>query len=26
MKYLHEEVMHGYLHKTYQVTNPAIKS
>ena len=25
MKYLHEEVMHGYLHKTYQVTNPAIK-
>jgi len=26
MEYLHEEVMHGYLHKTYQVTNPAIKS
>jgi len=26
MKYLHDEVMHGYLHKTYQVTNPAIKS
>jgi len=26
MKYLYEEVMHGYLHKTYQVTNPAIKS
>jgi RimJ/RimL family protein N-acetyltransferase len=25
MKYLHDEVMHGYLHKTYQVTNPAIK-
>ena len=25
MKYLHEEVMHGYLHKTYQVINPAIK-
>ena len=25
MKYLHEEVMHGYLHKTYQVSNPAIK-
>jgi ribosomal-protein-alanine N-acetyltransferase len=25
MKYLNEEVMHGYLHKTYQVTNPAIK-
>jgi RimJ/RimL family protein N-acetyltransferase len=25
MKYLHEEVLHGYLHKTYQVTNPAIK-
>jgi RimJ/RimL family protein N-acetyltransferase len=25
MKYLHEEIMHGYLHKTYQVTNPAIK-
>lgn len=26
MKYLHQEFMHGYLHKTYQVTNPAIKS
>jgi len=26
MKYLQEEVMQGYLHKTYQVTNPAIKS
>ena len=26
MEYLHEEMMHGYLHKTYQVTNPAIKS
>jgi len=26
MKYLREEVMHGYLHKTYQVTNPAIKA
>jgi len=26
MKYLQEEVMYGYLHKTYQVTNPAIKS
>ena len=26
MKYLHEEVVHGYLHKIYQVTNPAIKS
>jgi RimJ/RimL family protein N-acetyltransferase len=26
MKYLHEEVIHGHLHKTYQVTNPAIKS
>ena len=26
MKYIHEEVMQGYLHKTYQVTNPAIKS
>ena len=26
MKYLHEEVVHGYLHKNYQVTNPAIKS
>jgi RimJ/RimL family protein N-acetyltransferase len=25
MKYLHDEVMHGYLHKTYQLTNPAIK-
>jgi len=25
MKYLHEEIVHGYLHKTYQVTNPAIK-
>jgi len=25
MKYLREEVMHGYLHKTYQVSNPAIK-
>jgi RimJ/RimL family protein N-acetyltransferase len=25
MKFLHEEVMYGYLHKTYQVTNPAIK-
>ena len=25
MEYLHEEMMHGYLHKTYQVTNPAIK-
>ena len=25
MKYLHDEVMHSYLHKTYQVTNPAIK-
>ena len=21
MEYLHEEMMHGYLHKTYQVTN-----
>jgi len=26
MKYLHEEVVQGYLHKAYQVTNPAIKS
>jgi|SRR5689334_17424575 len=26
MEFLKEEVMHGYLHKTYQVTNPAIKS
>ena len=26
MKYLHEETVYGYLHKTYQVTNPAIKS
>ena len=26
MKYLREEVMQGYLHKTYQVTNPAIQS
>ena len=26
MKYFHDEVMHGYLHKTYQVTTPAIKS
>jgi [ribosomal protein S5]-alanine N-acetyltransferase len=26
MEFLREEVMHGYLHKTYQVTNPAIKS
>ena len=26
MEYLHEEMMHGYVHKTYQVTNPAIKS
>jgi len=26
MKYLHEEMMYGYLHKTYQVSNPAIKS
>jgi ribosomal-protein-alanine N-acetyltransferase len=26
MEYRHEEVIHGYLHKTYQVTNPAIKS
>ena len=26
LEYLHEEVMRGYLHKTYQVTNPAIKS
>ena len=26
MKYLYEEVVQGYLHKTYQVTNPAIKS
>jgi len=26
MKYLQEEVVQGYLHKTYQVTNPAIKS
>jgi len=26
MKYLQEEVMQGYLHKTYQLTNPAIKS
>jgi len=25
MEHLHEEMMHGYLHKTYQVTNPAIK-
>jgi ribosomal-protein-alanine N-acetyltransferase len=26
MEYLYEEMMHGYVHKTYQVTNPAIKS
>jgi ribosomal-protein-alanine N-acetyltransferase len=26
MKYLVEEYVHGYLHKTYQATNPAIKS
>jgi len=26
MEFLHEEVVHGYLHKTYQVTNPVIKS
>jgi RimJ/RimL family protein N-acetyltransferase len=26
MKFLREEIMQGYLHKTYQVTNPAIKS
>jgi len=26
MEFGHQEVMQGYLHKTYQVTNPAIKS
>jgi len=26
MEYHHDEMMHGYLHKTYQVTDPAIKS
>ena len=26
MKYLAEEYVHGYLHRTYQATNPAIKS
>lgn len=26
LKYLRDEVMHGYLHKTYQVTSPAIRS
>jgi RimJ/RimL family protein N-acetyltransferase len=25
MTYLGEEVVHGYLHKTYQATNPAIQ-
>src|SRR6266496_1440561 len=26
MKFLVEEYVHGYLHKTYQATNPAIKA
>ena len=26
MKYLQEEIMQGFLHKTYQLINPAIKS